>query len=351
MPKIGAYYFHTWEPGSPQITPRLTTEFADREPIWGWHAHTVPLMEQQIAYAADAGIAFWAFDWYWREQVNPDHWHHTGPRPDDTLLNHGLELYLQATHRHRLEFCLLVANHAPFRVGPSEWDAVVAAWLPLLTHPQQLRIEGKPLLIIFSPAALDERFGDDRAVADAFAQLQAAARDAGLPGVAIAGCESGTLADPAFPQRLARRKDQGYTHLTGYNDRPAGTAVAEEHAYAEIVAHSRTVWDAFAAASPLPYLPCITIGWDRRPWEGPLGINAPVSWHFTGRTPALVAKTVADAVAWMCRHPEKATPDQIAVMYAWNENGEGGYLTPTVGDGNAYLEALQPTLTGQAQRT
>jgi hypothetical protein len=114
------------------------------------------------------------------------------------------------------------------------------------------------------------------------------------------------------------------------------------------VAHSREVWDAFAAVSPLPYLPCITTGWDRRPWEGPKGINSPLHWYFTGRTPELVAQTVADAVAWMRQHPDVATRDEIGVMYAWNENGEGGYLMPTVGDGNAYLEALRPILTGGA---
>jgi hypothetical protein len=350
MPKIGIYSFHTWEPGSPQITPRLRTEFADREPIWGWHAHTVPLMERQIDYAADAGIAFWAFDWYWREQVSPDQWYHTGPRPDDLFLNNGLKLYLQASNRQRMEFCLLVANHKPFRVGPDDWEDVIATWLPLLTHPQHLRIDGKPLLIIFSPPAMDERFGSDQAVAAAWERLQAAAREAGLPGVAIAGCEGGTLADPNFASRLARRRDQGYTHFTGYNYRPPGPAVYEEHSFTEIVDYSPKVWDAFAAVSPLPYLPCITIGWDPRPWQGPdgLGPDSHVCWHFTGRTPELVAKTVADAVAWMRQHPDIVTSDEIAVMYAWDENGEGGYLMPTVGDGNAYLEALRPILTGQA---
>jgi len=29
------------------------------------------------------------------------------------------------------------------------------------------------------------------------------------------------------------------------------------------------------------------------------------------------------------------------LIYAWNENGEGGYLTPTAADGTKYLEAVQ----------
>jgi hypothetical protein len=33
------------------------------------------------------------------------------------------------------------------------------------------------------------------------------------------------------------------------------------------------------------------------------------------------------------------------LLYAWNENGEGGYLTPTAVDGTEYLEAVERAIT------
>jgi hypothetical protein len=33
------------------------------------------------------------------------------------------------------------------------------------------------------------------------------------------------------------------------------------------------------------------------------------------------------------------------LVYAWNENGEGGYLTPTAADGTQYLEAVERAVT------
>ena len=37
----------------------------------------------------------------------------------------------------------------------------------------------------------------------------------------------------------------------------------------------------------------------------------------------------------------KTTTQRLLLLYAWNENGEDGYLTPTVKDGAEYLNAVQ----------
>ncbi len=104
----GAYYFDGWTGESYHLTPRLKEEFFDREPVWGWRDDSLPIVEQQIDCAADHGLAFFAFDWYWPEGANKE-----------TPLNTGLKLYLQATNRQRLQFCLMVANHGgyPHRAG------------------------------------------------------------------------------------------------------------------------------------------------------------------------------------------------------------------------------------------
>ena len=51
--------------------------------------------------------------------------------------------------------------------------------------------------------------------------------------------------------------------------------------------------------------------------------------------------------AWTTKHPDKATSQRLLLIYAWNENGEGGYLTPTAKDGTAYLKAVQRAITSQ----
>jgi hypothetical protein len=44
----------------------------------------------------------------------------------------------------------------------------------------------------------------------------------------------------------------------------------------------------------------------------------------------------------MDENPTKTTKERIVLLYAWNENGEGGYLMPTKGDPNGeFLKAIK----------
>src|SRR5690606_38651836 len=79
---IGAYYFDGWagrnihanDPNEPwaknapsHLTRRMLKEFPQREPVWGWRDDSLAIMERQIDLAADNGIDFFLFCWYWRD--------------------------------------------------------------------------------------------------------------------------------------------------------------------------------------------------------------------------------------------------------------------------------------------
>jgi len=329
--QVGAYYFDGWagkhkladtadwaKDAPTHLTKRLLDEFADREPLWGWRDDSQAIVERQIDLAADHGLAFFAFCWYWhdngqainRERIQGDPKHM------------GLELFLKARNNHRLKFCLLVANHAGFEIkGTEHWKQAADFWMPYLKHPQHLTVGGKPLVIVFSHA------GGDKA---GFAYLQDAARKAGLPGVAIAGCGGGAPAT-------------GYTHATHYNVTLGYTAGSEAHKYAELVEAHRRAW---RGSREQPYIPVVTAGWDKRPWEGKAGLDQQPGWYFPDRTPEQFANFLRDAATWMDRHPEQTTAERVVVIYAWNEFGEGGYIAPTKGDPEGqYLKALRSALT------
>jgi predicted glycoside hydrolase/deacetylase ChbG (UPF0249 family) len=326
---VGAYYFEGWagrsaladDPSQPwarnaptHLTRRMLEEFPEREPIWGWRDDALDIMERQIDLAADHGLAFFAFCWYWHDNgraINPQ-----GIHEDPKHI--CLDLYLKARNRDRLKFCLLVANHAGFEIkGADNWKQAVEFWMPYLKHPQHVRVGGKPLVILFHPGDGDR---------EALTAMQEAARQAGLPGLAIAGCGGGSV-------------ETGYTHRTHYNIVPGYAAGAERHSYAELVAANRAAW---GGRPEQPYIPIVTAGWDKRPWEGPQGLNQPAGSYYPDRTPAQFADFLRGALAWMDQHPDQATAERLVLIYAWNEFGEGGYVAPTKGDpdGN-YLEALR----------
>ena len=62
-----------------------------------------------------------------------------------------MRLFMQAKNNRRMEFCLLVANHAGHEiVGLDAWRQAADYWLTLFKHPRvDPRVEGKPLLVIF----------------------------------------------------------------------------------------------------------------------------------------------------------------------------------------------------------
>jgi len=81
----------------------------------------------------------------------------------------------------------------------------------------------------------------------------------------------------------------------------------------------------------LPYMPTVTAGWDKRPWEGPRGLNQQPGWYFPDRTPGQFADFLRDAIQWIDQHAEETTTERIVLIYAWNEFGEGGYIASDQG--------------------
>lgn len=326
-PMFGAYFFdgwagrnkeaddpsQTWAKNAPShMTKRLLEEFPQREPVWGWRDDSMKIMEREIDLAADNGLGFFAFCWYWHDDGGPINKQAINEDSKHT----SMELYLKAKNNKRLKFCLLVANHGGHEIkGTEAWKQAADFWMPYLKHPQAVTVGGKPLIIIFNYKGGDK---------EGFAYLQEAARKAGLPGVAIAGCGGGT-------------PEMGFTHRTQYNVIPDFGAGSKEHKYAELVAANQAAWK---GSREQPCIPIVTAGWDKRAWEKKE--NPENGAYYPDRTPEQFESFLRDAVKWMDEHPDQTTAEHLALIYAWNEFGEGGYIAPTKGDPNGkYLKAIR----------
>jgi hypothetical protein len=336
--KLGAYYYagwggknplddgkpeHAWAKGLPEmVTRKMVTQFAGREPLWGWRDGTKQLMEKQIDLAADNGLAYFAFCWYWADNRGPIN---TEAIEKDTK-HLPMQMFMKAGNNRKMEFCLLVANHEGFEIlGAEAWKQAADYWITLFKHPRYLKVDGKPLLIIFSPGTAD---------ADGLAYLQKAAREAGLPGVAVA-CNGAGKVEDGFSLRT------NYGIIAGYG------SPSERHLYKELYPLHEKEWHGTSAQ---PYIPVATSGWDRRPWEAPDGVGNGVepSWYYDGRTPEAFGHLLEMMRNWMDNHPDETTKERLATIYAWNEIGEGGYLVPTKDDPQGeYLKEIRKAVYGK----
>src|SRR5690625_1729526 len=170
--QIGAYFFDGWsgknrhadDPDQPwaknaptHLTKRFVEEFQGREPLWGWRGDSQEIVEKQIDLAADNGIDFFLFCWYWRDNkgsINTQ-------AIENESLHTQMHMYLKAKNKERLKFALLVANHGGSEiVGADNWEAAARYWMKYFKDEQHVTVDGKPLVVIFNSSGIDKESTD-----------------------------------------------------------------------------------------------------------------------------------------------------------------------------------------------
>jgi len=336
--KLGAYYWDGWYEPLDQWTDRLLNEFADREPEWGWLSAGVENMEMQIDLAADHGLEFFSFCWYYPEHgwLNP--------------MNLAADRFMAAGNNDRMEFCLLVANHSGALIYADTWHDAVERFMPYLTSERALKVDGKPVIIFFSAGELKKGLGGEKQTREALDYLRAECVKAGLAGCYVIGCtgsernRGGDITSFFFDWKVSDQNNRalGFDALSGYNyHRQTQPSGEYEYPFRQLSADYELTWRMMARHSRLPYMPVLNGGWDCRPWE--VGDNPSRSCYSPDRTPEDFYNHVLAAAQWTKKNPGTSAGG-LAIYYAWNEMGEGGYLLPTVGEGDAALKAIAAAL-------
>ncbi len=318
--EVGVYYFPGWNNAS-RWQP--ITHFPERRPVLGWYREGDPeVADWHIKWAVEHGITFFAYDWYWSQ----------GSRQ----LEHGLhDGYFKSRYHHLLKFCLLWANHnAPHTSSVEDSLAVTRYWLEnYFRRPEYLTVAGKPVMIIFSP----QRYTDDlgsAGVKKALDAMRAECRRAGLKGLYLIAC----VGDAGGARRAA---EEGYDAVTAYNWPGLGMSGSGMFApFESLVPAYRRQWEHLLEQSPIPLNPLpVCGGWDSRPWHGE---NNLVRF---GRTPELFERHLRDARTLLESRKRTTSPDNMVLVEAWNEWGEGSYIEPHKEYGFGYLDAIRKVFT------
>ena len=326
---VGAYYFSGWSHGqNDNLTPLLLgTPLRRYEPLIGWYDDSQARVDRAIDQAAGAGVGFFAFDWY-----NLSHARYA----TDLTLNNGLKYYLTSRHRARLKFCLNFVDQNPFMPHAADWHGLIQTWIHYFKQPDYVRVNGKPLFIIFSPEHMRDIFGNSDNVHRALDYLRYSVRRAGLPGVTIA--VGATVTPHANPYNYGRVAHEGYDVTTGYNYHATGGEQYNVPApYSALVQENIGMWTRVALNLPQPYIPVITMGWDQRFSYR----EQKTKIIYAGRTPTQFLCYASAARRWVDAHPGRTVPERIVLVYAWNEIGEGGALIPNHVDGYAYTNVIR----------
>lgn len=274
------------------------------------------VMDQEIGFAASAGLTYWAFDYY-----------HPKAFSTADSYNYGLRQYLSSPCRDEINFSLLLLGRW---VGPpAEWPATISGFVDLLRGPgYQMVAGGRPLVYFFDIEPMQELFGSWAQARIAVDDLRAAARLAGLKDPYIVGLAG-------QPSRAAELADiLGFDAIGAYSascsSGPGGRA------FEELRQANETFWSD-AAATGKEVVPPMSVGWDPRPRLADESLSQAL-WYQEPE-PVELAEHVNRAMLWA-----EATDPRTVLLYAWNEHDEGGWLTPTLSEGAARLDAIEQAL-------
>ncbi|WP_172116134.1 glycoside hydrolase family 99-like domain-containing protein [Halomonas hibernica] len=312
-----------------KAVPQFEGHYQPRHPgELGYYDLRLPeVQERQVELAQQHGIEAFCFHYYWfsgRKRLLE--------RPVDQFANNP---------NIDFPFCLCWANENWTRRWdgqesdvlmeqkhqPQDDQEFIEDIFPLLQKPNYLKVDGKPLLIVYRVDILP----DAAKTAQAWREY---CREQGVGEIHLVAAQSFGITDPApygfdaaveFPphgtqaRQINREQDfinpdfQG--NVYDYNDLVATQLAKPEPEYRLY----RTVFP----------------GWDneaRKPGRGHI---------FHHANPETYRQWLGGACAETDRHPGD---DKLVFINAWNEWAEGAYLEPDRHFGYAYLEATKQTL-------
>ena len=217
-------------------------------------------------------------------------------------------------------------------------DARHAQWLlAAFADPRHLRVDGRPLFLIYRPQALPE----PRRTCDV---LRDATAHAGLPEPYLVGidahCPGLDCRTLGFDATLQFEPQLGA--LPGHLDDGPSLARLRHNWSLGIRSASLKAYDYEAArqamrAAPrdFPVIPSLCIGWDNTPRRGK---NAIV---IINATPERVEAALTDLISTVSSRPRD---ERLVFLNAWNEWAEGNHLEPDLSHGRGHLEAIERAL-------
>jgi hypothetical protein len=286
---------------------------------------TPEVMEAEIAAAKTARLDYWAFLAY--DETDP--------------MTRGLQLYLGSPHRADVGFCI-ISETAHWQRGNT--SALAERFGKLMAEPGYQRVAGGRPLFYFlhhQTKGIEKNWGGLAGFREAVSALRTAAKARGLAEPYCAVMSYDVNAAKALADAAGLDAISAYAFQRGDLRAP----------YAKLTGDLERFWE-IQRASRAAVIPLAMAGWDRRP-----RVQNPVPWeHFGGdvdryyecATPEQVAAHIATAAQWTREHRD-ACPAQAVIIYAWNEFDEGGWLCPTLTEGDARARALGRALEGSAR--
>lgn len=319
-PLLGAIRWDAWTGSGNAVGLQVErslgpSQFHYRVPFFGVEVDTgtvtidgtfQDIIDEEIKYAYLGGLDYWAFVWYGASSG----------------LDEARKLYHLSKYKGLVDYCLIIEDSR--LINQLSIDEVLTEF----ANASYVRVmNDRPLLYFFGYETLKVQDIDS---------LRARSIRSGL----------------GDPYIVELRQDGNMDVLENLHMDAFGlyaiSWITNGAPYQDLVDAQLAQWNYIGKNLGHKIVPNVSTGWDKRPrhlnnvsWESDPG---PDTW-VQMPTPREIAENVQSAIEWMNKNPTVAESNTI-LIYAWNENDEGGWLCPTLYnyEGSARLDTLRKIL-------
>ena len=271
------------------------------------------VMDKEIAYAKTCGLDYWAFVTY-----------------TEYGLKEGLENYLKSKHRSDINFCLILEES---RFKNSNAGFIEHVIKKMKEPGYQTVLNNRPLLYFgfIDSASVIKSWGSFHQMKNKLDSIRKVIVNSGLGNPYLVIMEFDAKKGKLWSDSL------GGDALTSY--------VAQKNSikasYKKLTEEAQQFWEECKATGS-QVVPICDAGWNPKPRIDNISIWSkfyPKDVYYNHATPDELAAHVQSGLKWMLKNKSAATA-QCALIYAWNEHDEGGWLCPTLHEGTARIEAV-----------
>jgi len=332
---VGVEYFSGWWEHSPNKWEYNDIDwrgaYPDRVPLLGEY-NSQETMDNEIKAAADHGVDFFSILYYYGGNVE------TKEIEDVPYLNSGLTYFMNSENSHLMKFMVEVTNHLPFSLLTVEdWDGFMDVCIEAMKHPSYLKIDGRAVLKIHGG---DQFYLDmEKSVvqcADILKGLRERTLDAGIGDllITVGTYGGGSITSTHHFSRI--KEIDGTMQYMGVPDLPL---ISGDYPYDILLAEARNVRDV-RQSDVLNWVPYFPSGWNPRPWHDPRAkFKFPTRTQWKNGLEELKSDLIENSNFGFPNRD--GTVQKAFTIYAWNEYGEGGMITPTVGEQYMKLEVIK----------
>jgi len=325
---IGAIRWDGWSGGPAEVNQILhrniaPLEFHDRIPFFGREMSSGSVqvadssqlvMDREIDYAKISSLDYWAFVTY----------------PENSELSISLRNYLRSASRRKINFCA-ISEEGRF----TRQDVAYQFYIERLMKESgyQTVMNGRPLWYIgfIDPSNVVKNWGTFRNFKKIIDSTRSRVLRSGLKNPYV------VLID--FTAKLGKQwhDSLGCDAISSYvaqKQTPHGS-------YKQLNAEAEQFWNE-CKGTGASVVPIFVAGWSPKPRIDYRCIWSkfyPKDVYYSKATPEELAQHFEQGFQWMAKN-KKATPAKCALVYAWNEYDEGGWLAPTLSDGTKRIEAI-----------